>query len=333
MESSNDNFSTEITCLTSYSYKIHLTPSQRHALLVLDIAVMVLNLVTNSAVLMALFMSKPYKNTSYMLLFYLSVSDCLSSLVTQPLYAILIGQYFDQSYCSFEIICQFFGVFSPHTSGYAIVAIAFDRYARMRFLNRYQLVVTKRKVLVTCLIITIFSSCEGLLYALGTKFNFLEISKNVIHVIDFAVFMSVVIVYLLTIRVVRVHRKNSLNKTILQNTDRTITVLASKILITIVLLYGFYTFVAVAYEVFIDKVENGWKSWFNFALLVAYLLTYVNSFANALLFLTMNKKSKEKITQFFNVFIFRKWCKQPGLRRQSTTSNKVSVIFLKPQSP
>ena len=70
MESSNDNFSTEITCLTSYSYKIHLTPSQRHALLVLDIAVMVLNLVTNSAVLMALFMSKPYKNIIYAIILF-----------------------------------------------------------------------------------------------------------------------------------------------------------------------------------------------------------------------------------------------------------------------
>ena len=268
-----------------------------------------------------------------MLLFYLSVSDCLSGLVAQPLYAILIGQYFDQSYCSFEIICEFFGVFLPHTSGYAIVAVAFDRYARMRFLNRYQIVVTKQKVLVTCLIITIFSSCEGLLYALGTKFNFLEFSKNVIHAIDFAVFISVVIVYLLTIRVVMVHRKNSINKNILQNTDKTMTMLASKILITIVLLYGIYIFVAIAYEVYINKVENDWKSWFNFALLVAYLMTYVNSFANALLFLTMNKKSKEKINQFLNVCIFRKRCKQPGLRRQSTTSNKVSVIFLKPQSP
>lgn len=128
------------------------------------------------------------------------------------MYAILIGQYFDQSYCSFEIICQFFAVSSPHTSGYVIAVIAFDCYKRMRFLNRYQLVVTKQKVLVACLIITIFSSWEGLLYALGTKFNVLEISK---HVIDLAVFISVVTVYLLTIRVVRGYRKNSINKTIL----------------------------------------------------------------------------------------------------------------------
>lgn len=123
--------------------------------------------------------------------------------------------------------------------------------------------------------------------------------------------------------------KNSINKTILQNTDRTMTMLVSKVVITFVLLYGIYTFVAIAYELYIKKVENGWKSWFNFALLVAYLMTYVNSVANALLFLTMSKKSKEKITQFLNVFIFRKRFEQPRLRRQSTTCNKVSVIFLK----
>ena len=151
----------------------------------------------------------------------------------------------------------------------------------------------------------------------------------VIHVIDFAVFVSVVTVYLLTIRVVRGYRKNSINKTILQNTDRTMTMLVSKVVITFVLLYGIYTFVAIAYELYINKVENGWKSWFNFALLVAYLMTCVNSVANALLFLTMSKKSKEKITQFLNVFIFRKRFEQPRLRRQSTTCNKVSVIFLK----
>ena len=245
------------------------------------------------------------------------------------MYAILIGQSFDQSYCSFEIICQFFAVSSPHTSGYVIAVIAFDCYKRMRFLNRYQLVVTKQKVPVACLIITIFSSREGLLYAFGTKFNVLEISKMIINVIDFAVFISVVTVYLLTIRVVRGYRKNSINKTILQNTDRTMTMLVSKVVITFVLLYGIYTFVAIAYELYINKVENGWKSWFNFALLVAYLMTYVNSVANALLFLTMSKKSKEKITQFLNVFIFRKRFEQPRLRRQSTTCNKVSVIFLK----
>lgn len=48
MESVNGNFSREITCFTSYSYKIHLTPYQRHTLVVLDIAVMVLNLMTVS---------------------------------------------------------------------------------------------------------------------------------------------------------------------------------------------------------------------------------------------------------------------------------------------
>ena len=125
-----------------------------------------------------------------MLLFYVSISGCFSGLLAQSLYAILIGQYFDKSYCSFEIIGKFFAVFLPHTSVYAIGAIAFDRYARMRFFNRYPVVVTKRKIIATCSVITFVSLC--LLYAFGSKFNFFHVSRNFVHVIDFFVFASVV---------------------------------------------------------------------------------------------------------------------------------------------
>ena len=107
-----------------------------------------------------------------MLLFYVSLSDCFSGLLAQSLYAILIRQYFDKSYCFFEIIGQFFAVFLPHTSGYAIAAIVIDRYARMRFLIRYQLVVTKQKIMATCSVITLVSLFEGLLYAFGSKLVF-----------------------------------------------------------------------------------------------------------------------------------------------------------------
>ena len=68
MESVNGNFSREITCFTSYSYKIHLTPYQRHTLVVLDIAVMVLNLITVSFLCHDL--CQNLVRTSYMVLFY-----------------------------------------------------------------------------------------------------------------------------------------------------------------------------------------------------------------------------------------------------------------------
>ena len=87
---------------------------------------------------------------------------------------------------------RIFCCFLPHTSVYAIGVIAFDRYARMRFFNRYPVVVTKRKIIATCSVITFVSLCEGLLYAFGSKFNFFHVSRNFVHVIDFFVFASVV---------------------------------------------------------------------------------------------------------------------------------------------
>ena len=183
MESNNGTLALDMSCFTSYSHKIYLTATQRQILVVFDIVVMALNLLANSFALIVLLMSRPCQNTSYMLLFYLSLSDCFSGLLAQSLYAILIGQYFDQSYCSFEIIGQFFAVLLPHTSGYAIAAIAFDRYARMRFSNRYPVVVTKQKIIVVCSVITFISLSEALLYAFCSKFNFFNISKNFVHVI------------------------------------------------------------------------------------------------------------------------------------------------------
>ena len=326
----NGTLASNMSCFTSYSYKIYLTTSQRQILVLLDLAVMILNLSANSAVLIVLLMSRLCQNTSYMLLFYLSLSDCFSGLLAQSLYAILIGQHFDQSYCSFEIIGQFFAVLLPHTSGYAIAAIAFDRYARMRFLIRYQLVVTKQKIIAVCLVITFVSLSEGLLYAFGSKFNFFDISKNFVHVIDFIAFISVIIIYLLTMKVVREHQSNSINQALMKNINRTVTILASKILMTIVSFYGIYISIAVVYMTYIHKVNDVGKSWLNFALFCGYLITYANSFTNAVLFLTMNKNTKEKIMRFINI-VLRKRNSQRDTLMLSTFS-RVTAIHARQQS-
>ena len=204
-----------------------------------------------------------------MLLFYLSISGCFSGLLAQSLYAILIGQYFDKSYCSFEIIGEFFAVFLPHASVYAIGAIAFDRYARMRFFNRYPVVVTKQKIIATCSVITFVSLCEGLLYAFGSKFNFFHISRNFVHVIDFFAFASVVHVidFFASAFAFAFASEQCDQPNILQNVSKTMTILASKILVAIESLYGIYIAVAVVYMVYINNVKNDLKPWLNFALL------------------------------------------------------------------
>ena len=303
MEFSNEthwNIS-KTTCLTPYSNKIYLFNNQRYILIVLDVTLMILNLLANSAVLIVLFVSKFCQNTSsYILLFYLSMSDCFSALVAQPLYLILIARYFDQPYCKIEIVVNFFAVFLPHNSGYIVAAIDFDRYMRMRFLNRYHHVVTKQRTLISYCTITLVSLCEGLLYTLGTELNIFNICKTAVYVIDFFVIASVTTIYLLAVKVVKDYQKDSRNKSLFRNVNRSVTILASRILAIILILCGTYIIVSITYTILLTKVGLTGKSWLNFGIFLAYLITYCNSFANATLFLTTYKRSREKVFSFFN---------------------------------
>ena len=318
MENDNITLVTKITCQNTFSNKVYLTDYQRFVIIALNILLMIFNLLANSAVLIILILSKFCQNTSYILLFYLSLSDCLSSLVAQPIYLALIVQYFDQPNCTVEIIANFFGIVLSHTSVYGIATIAFDRYIRMRYLNRYQFVVNKQRVIITCCIITSVSICDGLIYALGTEFSVFYISTTIVKVVDFFVFTSIVVTYLLTVKIVRDHLKKSTNRRLLQNVNRTVTKLASRMLVLLFSSFGMYTIIYVIYSVYIKKVENSGKSWPNFALFCTYLIMYCNSLANAVLFLINNKKVKEK---FYSFQCFG------GFRKASTTMSASACTF------
>ena len=176
---SNTTLSEISKCLSTYRGKVFITDNQRYFLVTFDLLVLILNFTANSGVIIALVMAKFMRNTSLILLFLLSMSDIFLALITQTLFAILIGGYADQTYCTFEMIVQFFAIFLTHTSGYTIACIGFDRYARMRYLNRYSLVVTRKKVLTTSFIIYLLSFLQGMLYVLGTKFDVFEKLKQV----------------------------------------------------------------------------------------------------------------------------------------------------------
>ena len=298
---SNTTLSETSECLTTYSGKVFITEDQRYFLVAFDLLVLILNVIANSGVIIALVMAKFMRNTSLILLFLLSMSDIFLALITQTLFAILIAGYADKTYCTFEMIVQFFAIFFTHTSGYTIACIGFDRYARMSYLNKYSVVVTRRRVFTASFIIYLLSFFQGLLYVLGTKFDVFEKMKQVAVGIDFVIAVFVVGIYLLTIKVVKDHRKTSQNQDFLENVDRKITQLASQILLAVLIFYGAYIVISVCHIILDKKLKGNAKAWLNFALHFGYLLTYCNSFTNAVLFLTMNKEAKPKILQFFGM--------------------------------
>ena len=91
----------------------------------------------------SLLMAKFLQDTSLIILFFLSIADICIALITQTLFAVLIGRFFDQI-CTLDVIVQFFALFLTHVSGYGIACIGFDVYAHMCFPKRHNLLVTKK---------------------------------------------------------------------------------------------------------------------------------------------------------------------------------------------
>ena len=133
---SNTTLSETLECLSTYSGKIFITDNQRYFLVAFDFLVLILNFMANSGVIIALVMVKFMRNTSLVLLFLLSISDIFLAFIAQTLITILIADYADQTYCTFEMNVQFFAIFLTQTSGYTIACTGFDRYVRMSYLNK-----------------------------------------------------------------------------------------------------------------------------------------------------------------------------------------------------
>ena len=284
------------SCLTSYSGRFNLNKSQIFPLIVIDLLLMAMNLLANSLVILSLVLSKKLHNCSLKLILYLSISDCCLACVTQPLFASLLIKFSDVPNCDFEAIVQFFGIFFTHTSGYIIALIGFDRYARVKYAANYYTIMTGFRLKVMVLTMVVLSFAQAMMYVLGTKFDFFEISKRIAVFVDFLIASSVLVVYILAVRAVRSYKINSVNRGILQVADNKVTLVASRILLTIVLFYLAYVAIALTHSIMHQKLTGIPKKVLDFMLLFSYMLAYANSFTNAVIFLSFNKRLIHKVS-------------------------------------
>ena len=279
--------------MTSYSGRIHMTNGQINFLIAYDIATGFFNFVANGLVILALILSKQTGNPSLKLIFLLSISDCCLAVVVQSLFAVMMFKYPHTQNCAFEMVTQFFGIFFTHTSGYIIALIGFDRYARVKFLTKYSNIMTSKRIQFLVLIAIVLSVVQASLYVLGTSLSIFDKTKKVGVAVDFIIVLSVVIVTIMAVCAVKSHRRNAGNQSMMKAVDQTMTRLASKILLTIIILYVVYVIIAFLHSAQADKSTGAKRSWLEFGVFLGYLLTYTNSLVNALIFLSVNNKARK----------------------------------------
>ena len=289
------NNTTNSSCLTSYSGKIHMDSDQITFLVAYDLTTSILNIIFNVLVIVALVLTKQTDNPSLKLILLLSISDCCLAVIVQPLFAVMMLMYPSTQNCNLEMAVQFFGIFFTHTSAYIIALIGFDRYARVKFLTRYSSVMRASRIKKAVIATIFLSLIQASIYVLGTAFQIFETTKKVAVAVDFIIVLIVVVFTIMAMQAVKTHRKNAENQSMMEVVDKTMTRLASKILLTIVIFYVIYVIIAFLHSAQAENATSAKRSWLEFSLFAGYLLTYTNSLVNALIFLSVNEKARHTL--------------------------------------
>ena len=293
------------TCTTSFVFIRNMSNSQREFLITINLLIMVVVVLVNTAVVYLLVKTKQLLNTSIQLIFYLTIVDCLVGIIIPPLFAISLFNYPYKRHCSFNITVQFVSVFLTHASGYIIGLIGVDRYYRMKYLNRYSEFVTTRKLHISLALVLSLSFIVALVYTLGSKLQFFLTVRYIVSSIDSCIVLLVFSTYILTATSVTRYRQASTHQNMLRNVDKGMTSIASKILIAILIFYTPYVCISIIHTKMIKEIYGKKRQWLNFALFFSYSLVTCNSFANGIIFIKFNKKSRKEFIRLCVIKVAR----------------------------
>ena len=301
MESFN-NSSVDHSCESSYTGKLYLHQPLKDILIALMVITMILNICANSAVIYALVRTEQLYNLSLRLVLFLCVSDCCLALFGQPLYIVMLANFSGNYYCNFDAVVEFFIYLFCHTSAYIIGLIGYDRFFRIKYLNRYQEVIKSWKVYVAMVTSIFLSFLQTSFQIFGIQHKIYRKVKMACICIDFVIISMMILPYVLSIRVIRKHSKHTVSRNLLKKVDNTISSIASRIMVTILILYSPY----ITFEVLLFSVDKQSglrkKQWLQFGVFLGYQLAIANSFVNAVIFISFNKKSRSKLLDYFQTY-------------------------------
>lgn len=300
MNSENRSLNNSHTCETLYVGKIYLQEDQRFILVACNVVAMVLNVLANAAVIYSLITRKLLKKVSMKLLFYLSLIDLNIAVFTQPLFILMLMRYSTNQNCLFDMIAQFWIAATKHMSAYTIGLIAFDRYCKMKYLNRYPELMRSWKFRLSIVLVILLSFVHGLLLDAGTYWDMFRPLYIASTIMDAALFMMIFMVYLQTIRTVKTHRRYSINKSLLTNVDSVITSMVTRILLAGVVCYIPYMIMSVIEPLFSNTTDRQTFVTINFLLFLSYDLIFINSSLHAVIFLTLHRKRTKDYKAVFS---------------------------------
>ena len=280
-----------MSCDNAFAGRVALEAHQSTIIAAINFSMMPCTLFANVLVILGLIRTRQLGSTVNNLFLCLSVSDSCISLIVQSLVGVLFTAYRQSPYCQLEMATQCLTFLFGHASGFTIVAIGIDRYIHMKYLQRYDVIMTKTRAKIMTLFSFAAAVVMGVAYTLSTVYNIFQWVNMVILLADFTAVIIIYTAYIEAYHKVKEHVKNTkgLRK------EKGAPSYAISMITTILLILGAVFICYVPYVtvgiVGFHKVQIKGEmlpSRVAFAIYMTYLLVYLNSCLNALIFICKN---------------------------------------------
>ena len=288
-------------CETGYSSRFHMTDTQYVIIAAFNVSIIgFLNLILNAMVVISLRSTGQLKRPAMRLFLCQSCANIGVSFVTPTITCLLFTQFAHQLNCMVESLFYFAERFVIMMSCLILGLIALDRYACMRYLTRYKLVMSKKRVHMLVAGMVVFSIINGGLICIGTHVDMFGELTGVSVVLTLIVFVPMLGLYIKSQRMVQRHLSlmktmNVSNKSFMNNFDRSLTKLVRVEVITYAAFYSLFVASSatnVALGGRFDAQSNGkTRGWYEFGIFLGFSLSNTTCVSNAVIFLKMNKKA------------------------------------------
>ena len=281
---------TLVDCNKDIVESLLLSQNQRIILTVFNTLSMLGNVVTNSLVLYTLIKTKQIRNITCKLIFIISVLDTMQGMFVQNLYTTFLFENF----CSAGGLFIFISIFFLHMSVYTIAVLGIDRYLRIKQPVKFKAFWTTKTIFTLMFIVTFVSLFQAILPIIGMLLEMQYIVSPIYYSIDGSLFVTIILLQLLTIRTSNAVHKDSTTNTA-DKTNKVITRLCMRIMLLLCFFFAPYPIMFILRSNIQSKLNDHGKSILEFSTSISVIFSFSNSFANAFLFLMTNKKAKRII--------------------------------------
>ena len=273
----------------------YLTSSQQFALTLINSILMTASVMANGLVIYVLIKSKQISNITCKLIFMLSVLDLLQGIFIEN----LLTAFFYETKCSVTVSFLFLSVFFMHLSGYTIAAIGADRYLRIKYYVKFKSIWTTKVALTLICTGYILAFFQAAMITGGLVLKRQQYVTPVYVAMDGIVIGTIVFLQIQTIRVSNaVYNGSTVVSS--QRTNKKITKLSTRIMLLLCFFFAPHTLILniLRNSKMKDQLNLNEKSTLEFIACISLIFVFVNSFANAVLFLTTNMKARRIFRNF-----------------------------------